>query len=209
MPGRADEEPILPFPVARHLVAAATKFRSTWLSTSLRSLRERNLLDAYLGHLPREHHEAVVSSVPGVWLPIGVAIAHYEACDALRLDEKEIIAIGRETSDRAQRKSVTTATRLITPMLAAPVDVSPWPLLMQLHRQWERIWVGGAVGAFPVSPREARVEVVGWPCARIPYTRVAMRGVLLGMGTLFSRRVGIHEIEELMSGSTLGWRVEW
>ncbi len=210
------DHPFLAFPVPRHLVAQATQFRSTWLSASLRSLRERNLLASYLEHLPRQHHEAMLQAVVGVWLPIEVAMAHYEACDALALSEKDIVTIGTEASDRAQGTMLGTATKL-----AAGAGVTPWTLFAQLQRLWERIWIGGAVGVFSVTPagpdglppsgsgKEAQVEIVGWPCARIPYCRVAMRGVCLGMTELFCRRAFAHEISEGCTASTLAYRLEW
>jgi len=203
-------EPFLPFSVPKHLIAPATRFRSTWLTTSVRSLRERNLLDAYLSHLPKEHHESVLQAVVGVWLPVEVAMAHYQACDALGLAEKDILAIGAEASDRAQRTTLGTATRL-----AAGMGVTPWTLLSQLQRLWERIWIGGAVGVFALGPipaprgKDARVEIVGWPCARIPYCRIAMRGVFFGMTELFCRKAFVHEIADGCSASTLAYLVQW
>jgi hypothetical protein len=208
-------EPYLPFGVPKHLVAPATRFRSTWLTTSVRSLRERKLLAAYLDRLPPVHHEAVLQAVVGVWLPVEVAIAHYEACDGLGLEDKEIVAIGAEASDRAQRTTLGTATRL-----AAGAGVTPWALLSQLQRFWERIWIGGAVGVFAHGPpgpgderagaaKEARVEIVSWSCARIPYCRVGMRGVFLGMTEMFCRKAFVHEIAEGCSASTLAYLVQW
>src|SRR4051812_48379355 len=81
-----NEEILVAFPEgSREAVRPTERFRSTWLASSLRSLRERGLIDAYVQHLPREHHEAILSSVAGTWLPIATGMAHYRACDALSL----------------------------------------------------------------------------------------------------------------------------
>src|SRR3954470_3313458 len=85
-------------PVPAPLVREATQFRSTWLTSSLRALRERQLLDPYFAHLPRSLHETVRASVAGTWLPIDVALAHYEACDSLKLPLSEQLAMGREVT---------------------------------------------------------------------------------------------------------------
>src|SRR4051794_38761473 len=46
---------------ARDGVPVATRFRSTWLGSSLAALRERGLMDRYLGVLPEPYHAVVTS----------------------------------------------------------------------------------------------------------------------------------------------------
>src|SRR5437870_4214684 len=96
------EEVFLPFPADRSAVRPATHFRSTWLASSMRTLREHGLLERYLAVLPRELHAEVLQPIVGVWLPITLAIAHYTACDALDLTPSELIAVGNEAARRAE-----------------------------------------------------------------------------------------------------------
>ena len=85
------EETFLPFPVERARVPLATSFRSTWLTSSLVSLRERGHYDAYLKEIDPAWRETVLSAVPGVWLPMGAAMAHYGACDRLEMPHDEMV----------------------------------------------------------------------------------------------------------------------
>ena len=137
-----DQEIVLAFPApTRGQVPVATKFRSTWLSSSLRALRKRARLDEYFGYLPIEHHEAVKNSVAGLWSPIGVAVAHYEACDRLVLPVHEVVAIGKEVHTYAQATVFSLAVKL-----AAGAGATPWTVFAQFRRWWSG---SGSVGASP------------------------------------------------------------
>ena len=40
--------------------------------------------------------------VAGVWIPVNIAVTHYDACDRLGISYGEQLALGREASTRAQ-----------------------------------------------------------------------------------------------------------
>jgi hypothetical protein len=200
---RADDA-ISPFATPKNLVRPATQFRSTWLTSSMRALRERNLEAAYFARLPRIYHEAVRSSVAGVWLPIEVAEAHYAACDGLGLQPSEIMEIGKAVTRFAHKTSYSFALRLVS-----EAGVTPWTCFGIQQRLWAQVWVGGDVGTFKLGPKEARVEIVGWPCSRFAYCRVAMRGLLVGQTELFCSKAYAHEIPSLCTKTSLGYRVAW
>jgi hypothetical protein len=199
-----NETVISPFPVARERVRTASMIRSTWLSSSIHAVQKRGLTDRYLAALPREHHDAVLSSVAGVWLPVAVGVAHYDAMDSLRLNPLEVVAIGKETSAWLHTTVLAIATTF-----ARGIGVTPAAVLGQLSRFWSKSMVGGGVGAFLTGPKDARVEFLGFPCARIPYVRLAVRGVIQGALENFAQVVYVREIPELCGSLTLGYRVSW
>jgi hypothetical protein len=200
------EEVLIPFRggALRTTVPIATRFRSTWLSSSVRALRERQLLDRYLALLPREHHDAVLNTVVGVWLPAEVALAHYDACDKLALSVHELVAIGAEVGKHAQGIVFSTAINL-----AKGAGVTPWAILPQFMAIWYRTWIGGGVALYRVGPKDARIEIGGWTCSRATYCRVAMRGVLQGLTELFCERAYVRDIPALCTPLTLGYRIAW
>jgi hypothetical protein len=199
------EEQLVPFPGgSRSHVSPTTQFRSTWLSTSLRSLRSRELLDAYLAHLPAKHHDAVLNAVVGVWLPIDVGVAHYAACDALHLPNAEIVAIGREATTQVHGTVLATFVRL-----AKGAGANPWTVLTRLQDLWARIWVGGGVCVTKLGPKEARIEIASWPCAESNYCRVAMRGVIPAITDLFCQKSYANEIAPLMTRTSLAYLISW
>jgi hypothetical protein len=182
----------------------ASKFRSTWLTSSLRALKSRGRLEEYLRYLPRENHEMVMNSVAGVWLPIEVAVAHYDACDRLQLPPPELMAIGREVHSYAQATVFSLAVKLAT-----GAGTTPWTVFTQFRRLWDRVWIGGGVGVFKLGPKEARIEVIGWPCSRSTYVRHAMRGVVGGMVELFSTKAYVTDLPKFCTQTRLAYRCAW
>lgn len=182
----------------------ATSFRSTWLSTSVKALRQRGLLDRYLSYLPEKLHEEVLHSAVGHWLPISVATAHYEAMNRLELPDEEVVKIGMEVTDRFHGVVFSTALRL-----AQAAGASPWTAFASTQKMWDRTYVGGGFAIFKLGPREARGELVGWPCSRVRYCRVGMRGVMLGSVSLFCKKAWVQEIPQLCTEMTLGYRMTW
>jgi hypothetical protein len=100
--GNDQGEPILHLPGSRKSIPNTTAFRSTWVVSSLESLRSGGHWDRYLEKLV-DHHGEVLSCVAGVWLPIGVARAHYRACDALGLSSEEVTALGQGPGGQVRR----------------------------------------------------------------------------------------------------------
>lgn len=185
-------------------VPNATSFSSTWLSSSLKAARERGLMDRYLAGLPARYHDQVLHSVPGTWLPVEIAVAHYEAMDSLGFTEDEIVKIGMEVTQRFHGVFFSTVFRLAT-----AAGVTPWSVFTHSQRMWDRTWVGGGIAIFKSGPRDARGEIVGWPCARVRYCRIAMRGMILGTVALFCKKATILEISSQCTDTTLGYRIQW
>ena len=199
------EEVHLAFPAAtKDQVPLATRFRSTWLTSSLRAIKDRGRLDEYFRHLPREHHEVVKNSVAGSWLEVEVAVAHYEACDRLAFTQLELVAIGREVHQHANASVLSMLVKL-----AAGAGVTPWTQFAQYNRLWDRVWIGGGVGIYKIGPKEARMEIVGWPCARSNYIVHAMRGVVTGMIEMFATKGYVKDIPRYCTATTLGYRCAW
>jgi hypothetical protein len=198
------ESVVVGFPVPRERVPTATKFKTTWLSSSLRALRQRDLFGAYMENLPARHHAAVLGTVVGEWQPAELAIAHYEACDALGLPVSEQVAIGEEVTLRAQGGFLGTMLKLAT-----RVGVTPWTLLAQSNRMWEKTWIGGGVAVYRLDEHRARVELVGWPCSGIGWCRHGMRGLLQAATRLFAERTLAQDVPALCTESTLGYTVSW
>jgi hypothetical protein len=199
----AEPEPYLPFPVPREAIPLAREYRSTMLRSTVAILEQRGLHERYVAELAPEHREAILGSVPAVWLPLEVGMAHYEACDRLGLTEIEQASIGWETARRFHGPVMMTALRL-----AGSVS-SPWFAASLAHRNWGRVWKGSAMAITRLASDEALVELAGWPASRIAYARVAFRGALRGTVEYFCRRAQLSEVRHLRTDTSLGFRVKW
>ena len=204
MPQASEDETFLPFPTTRDRLRDATTFRSTWLGSSLIAIREHGLYDRYLAALPQQHHEVVLQTVAGVWLPIEVALAHYHACDALELSKRDTWEISTQVTRKVHGTSLDLAIRL-----AKQAGVTPWSILAQLGRLWDRTWQGGGVCVYKRGPKEALIEVVKWPCAGIPYVRASMPAVVLSVIEMFCTKAYVSEVPRMCSANAIGIKLQW
>jgi hypothetical protein len=197
-------EPFLPLPVPRERVAIATRFRSTWLTSSLRSLEKRSLLDSYFRALPEVFHDAVRNCIVGEWLSIDVALAHYAAADTLGLSAAQLVEVGKETTQYAHATVFGTIVRA-----GRAAGATPWTIFSHQQRLWERVWIGGAVAITKTGPKDAVIEIVGWPCARYHYVRAAFRGVIVGQCELVCLRAFAVEVSRECTPTSLTYKVSW
>jgi hypothetical protein len=199
-----EAEWVVPLPKPRDEIADATHFRSTWLTASLQTVRERGLYDRYEEKLDPQHKAAVLGAVPGVWLPMEVAYAHYLACEQLELPGTELYAIGKAAMRRANVTTMQFASRV-----AQGAGVTPWTILAQAPRFWERTCLGGALAVARLGPKEARIEMLGFPLAELRYNRVTMRGIAAAFIELLSKTVYVTELPAYTSARRIGMRAAW
>jgi hypothetical protein len=152
---------------------AASHVRSTLLQSSLNFLRERKHFERYFALVDVVHRDTIVSSLAPNWLPIEVGLAHYRACDELRLDADELVAIGEAVGDRIQGTFMKTLVQT-----ARSAGVTPWVLFKRFDRMWERLFQGGSVEVTKVGPKDLTIEVRGCPVAQFNYFRTGFTGVV-------------------------------
>lgn len=201
----AGEEIHLPFAAPRATIRDATHFRSTWLTASQASVRERGYGERYAELLPPKHKEQLLGIIAGVWMPMEVAWAHYATCDRLELSTAELVDIGLGATRRANATALSFAVRV-----ARGAGVTPWTILAQLQRIWDRTCMGGGgVAVWKLGPKEARLEVVGFPLAELRYNRITFRGIVGATVELFCEKLYVKEIPELCDRRSLGFRLSW
>lgn len=197
-------ETVVPFRTPPEKVALATHFRSTWLTASLDGLKAKGHYARYIELLPARFHDPILHSIAGVWLPIDIAVAHYAACDALGLTQAEQLDMGREVLTRLKKTIFSLAFRA-----ARDIGVTPWTMLKLLPGQFEREVRGGACGVFRLGPKDARIELIGFPLSSSPYTRAGLRGLAHGLCEPLCSKVYSQELRDLTGPTTLAYRVAW
>src|SRR5438093_502536 len=123
--------------------------RSTIIIGSIGVIRATDRWNEYVAALPQEHHAILLESVAATWIPVDSALAHYRACDALNLPVDEQVANGRKNFDRAGATLFGTITKM-----AREIGVTPWTLLTQMQRFWDRGYDGGGVMITRIGPKE-------------------------------------------------------
>lgn len=198
------EEVFLPHETTPRDVPLATQVRGTVLLGSLRSLRARGFGDRYLSLVDPRHRETLVALTAATWLPIEVAIAHYEACEALQLDRATIEAVGAEAG-----LFVNQTVQSVVARVSREVGVTPWFALGNAHKFRARTWVGSSIAIYKLGPKDARFEWIQFPIARIPYVRVAFGAFAGAIGGLFARTMVVRDLLPGSRKPTLSYRLSW
>jgi hypothetical protein len=193
-------ELLLPFPANAAPVRHA---RSTILLGSIAGLRKAGHLEAYSSALSSAHREVLLQAVAGTWIPIDAALAHYRACAALGLTADAEVELG--TSTFAQAGSIFgTIMRL-----GKGAGVTPWSILPQFQRFWDRGYDGGGLRVLRLGPKEARMDLIQCPLADIRYYRNACRGLVVTILQLFCQRLYAQEIPSMRSQGSMALRAQW
>jgi hypothetical protein len=202
MTGTVPEQPMMSTPAPQR---ALRQVRSTLLVASLGAIRDVGKMDDYVRALPAELHTPVLEAIPGTWMPVATAVAHYRACDMLGCSHAEVVGIGRRVFDRLQGTLLGTAVRL-----SRQVGVTPWTVMPQFPRFWTRLFDGSAMHGWRVGPKEARIDILDMPLCDSFYFRNALCGQGMGVLDLFCSKayVGERRIPGASPGR-VSLRVQW
>jgi hypothetical protein len=117
---------------------------------------------------------------------------------------KTALDIGTDVTQRVHASALALGRSV-----AMATGLTPWTILSRVDKLWARATVGGAVTVEKLGPKEARIEVIGFPVSHIPYNRVATRGIVRGFLLLLGSSVWAHEVPALCTSTTLGYRLQW
>jgi hypothetical protein len=161
--------------IIRHTapILPARSVRSTLIQSSLATLKTEGHYERYLSLLAERHRETILGSISPSWLPIEVALDHYQACDDLALGHEQLVAIGESVGDRMQGPFMETLTRA-----ARGMGVTPWVLLKRFDVLWGRLLQGGSFELTQTGPKDLTIEIRSALLPRFGYFRHAFCGVV-------------------------------
>jgi hypothetical protein len=160
-----------------------THMRGTLLANSLDSLRAISLYDRYLEMLPPSHREVIPYTIAASWIPIDIALIHYETCDAMGLSEAELEKMGEMMAARVAETFLSTVLRTTR---NAGVD-SFWTVLKQNNRLLERMYQGGGMAVLKTGPKDLILENTGLPVVTSRYWRRAYVYYMKAIGDMFTK----------------------
>ena len=205
MRARDDEEVLLPFPAPLESIGVAKQLRSTLVASSLQSLRRRDLIDRYSALVDPAHKDVILSTVAGLWLPMDVGMAHYNAVDALGFSAEEQAGIGAEVSHKLHDTFLGVVMKMAT-----NAGVTPWTLLPKGNQLYSRLFQGGGgTRILKLGPKEARADIVGVPILTVPYFRNAIRGLYQAGISVFCTRCYVHEVARPSPLPSIVLRISW
>ena len=200
---RNDGELILDYPKPLEPVTA---LRSTLISSSLSSLRERGLFERYDALQTSPHRHKILNLVAGEWLPLEVGLAHYQACDGLGLSESEQFAIGKDVSRRIHETFLNLVVKA-----ARGVGMTPWILLPRGNSVNGRLCIGGGLRIWKVGEKSVRIELARMPQLAIPYVRNGLVGLYAAAIELLAENVTarIVKSESFDPARLVVLRIDW
>lgn len=178
--------------------------RGSLIVSSLQTLRELEFFPRYLEHLPATSHDAVLLALAASWLPLDVAMAHYAACDAMRLDDAELEMIGQAVSGRIMGTFLGTLLRGSRQIGA---QSAPLVALKHYDKLWDRLLMGGACNVRQTGPKDAIIESKGLPMFRYRYFRVAYASLIRGAGLMFANT--FYARVQRSSDNTMTISISW
>jgi hypothetical protein len=190
----ADSEvrtPLYELPAGIQALDAA---RGTILVMDWRVFRELGIYDPYLAAADAHARDALTSVTAGSWVPIELLRVHYEALDALNLDDKSIRQIGQLVGDGVHGAVLSTLTKL-----AGACGVSPWLALRQTHKLWARSWRGGGVSVHRIEEQIADVTVLESAVCASRFFRESFAGVLCAGVARFGHPTSAFELTREIS----------
>jgi hypothetical protein len=200
----ATEELVLPHVLPRERVPLASQVRGTVVLASLRGLRSRGHGERYMAMLDPKYHPVVESLTAGIWLPMDFALAHYDTCEALALDRQTIEDIGAESGRFINQTVLTVMAKLSTES-----GVTPWFVLGYANKLAARTWVGSSLALWKRGPKEARLEWIQQPVARVPYFRLAFGAFTEAICRMFAKTVYVREIPGRVRPTEAAYRISW
>jgi hypothetical protein len=188
---REPEELVCELPPKGMPIVALKALRSTVLQSSLESLKDAGHFAAYRAALPQRWVGPLLSAVAGAWVEADAAMAHYKACDTLRLSAEEQYDIGWAGGQKAKQSYLGTVVKLASGAGAT----NPWTLMPHIHRVWPRIYQGSGLHIVRTGPKDVRIEVLGNPILyETSYYRSSWRGFAASLFELFTRKMYMRDV---------------
>lgn len=187
--------------------AIVKRVRGTLLAASLKVVKDENLFESYMRELPREYEEAILYSVASSWLPVEVALVHYQTLDRLRVTDA---AIERNASRVGARLGTTFMGNMVRVGQSAGIKPSGWGVLKHVDRVWDRVFEGGGCRVIRVGPKDALIEFCGIALAQCRYYRVAHVANVRGISQLFSSTNYVRSVRSRdQNPLTLAVSISW
>lgn len=201
VPHAGADDVVLAFPAT---VSPIRHVRSTLLLASMGALEKAGHRERWAALMPGEAREALQYAVPGVWMRLELALAHYQACDQLGLSDEAAAQLGATTFARIKGTLLGTMLRM-----AQGAAVTPWTVLPHLQRFWNRAYDGAGIRIVKTGPKDAQVDLMQCALADTAYYRTALAGLLRSVLELFAARAYVRERRGRRPPGTLSLHAQW
>jgi hypothetical protein len=189
LPARANGDLVLVDHTSPH-GKTATHMRGTMLVNSIDNLRAVGVYEQYCALLPAAQRDHILFAIATSWVPMELALLHYETCEQLDLDE---LTRRRVAELMAERVARTFFSALLKTVRIA--GVSSFILaLKQNDRLYDRMYQGGRVRVLQTGPKDFVLENHGLPLVQNRYWRVAYQHYLTAVVQMFTKTAYLKQV---------------
>jgi hypothetical protein len=146
-----------------------TEVRNLVVQSSIAELKARGHYERYLQFIAPVTLEDLLSRVAPGWIPVELAMEHYQACEEMNLSNEELNIMGRSVGERVQSAAFVSSAKK-----TRDDDFDLWQIEAQIYRVWQRLYRGGSIQVVKLGPKEKLVEQRGYPMNRYRYYRQAL-----------------------------------
>ncbi|MDB4990576.1 MAG: hypothetical protein JWN04_5754 [Myxococcaceae bacterium] len=184
----------------------ATHIRGTMLVSSLENLRELGLYERYSALLSTEHREAITYCIAASWVPMGIALAHYQTVEEMGLDDSQRTRLAELMADRV---AATFLSAVLRATRSAGI-ASFVPALKHNNRLYDRMYQGGGVRVIQTGPKDIVWETLGVPLVQCRYWRTAFASYLGAIVRMFTKTAFVKQVHPLEPHPfTIAFAVSW
>jgi hypothetical protein len=140
--------------------------------SSIAELHEFGVHDRYCAEIDPATLAQINELIGPGWMPLALALQHYEACERLQLNDKLILQAGMRAGEKMG------GALLVAGAQSAAADGSPWAVLGRFSRMGRRIYEGGTTQYVKLGARALLIEHLRNPLYALHYYRVAHGGFL-------------------------------
>jgi hypothetical protein len=181
-----EQEIIVPYDKT---VVSLTAVRNVLLQSSLAELKALGHYHRYASLIAPSALDRLLSSLGPGWIPVELALAHYQACDDLLLSDAELEEMGRRVGVRIQETVLISLAKNVK-----PTNFDLWLATGVLHRMWARVFQGGTTQISKRGPKSMLVESQGYLLHRFRYYRSAHVAVLRAIYEVLGARLSAVKV---------------
>jgi hypothetical protein len=144
--------------------------RRLLIHSSIAELSRLGLYESYRGLIGSSSLARIDELMGPGWMPVELALEHYEACDKLGLSDEQVHGIGLRSGEKMGEVLLTANAH------AGGEARDARPLIEAFSRMRERIYAGGSCQYTQLGPKKLIVEYKDNALFSIGYYRVAYLG---------------------------------
>jgi hypothetical protein len=181
-----------------------THVRGTLLVASREQMSAVGAYEQYVAALADTTRDQLVGLIAASWVPIELALEHFNAIDRLALPLDVVERATGAVAAKLQGTLLRTVAKTVQASGASPLSI-----VRTVGMLWGRTFKGGSMEVRPTGPKDGVIRLLGSPLLASRYHRTGVRVHVQVAADLFSERAVVREQSYKPAAQELTLRVQW